>query len=107
MNTTPERFKTRKILFFSILVFRAIEIPWTSTRENLSSGVCEQQRRISACASAQHDQRLCYLGIGKYHIWTCYERNFNLIAISVVGQSGLNLTLSETRKTGLVASGPK
>ena len=33
---------------------------WASTRENLSSGVCEQQRRTSACASGQSDQCLYY-----------------------------------------------
>ena len=31
---------------------------WASTRENLSSGCCEQQRRRPACAYAQSDQRL-------------------------------------------------
>ena len=31
-------------------------------------GVCEQQRRRPACASAQSDQRICYSLIGKYHI---------------------------------------
>ena len=31
-------------------------------------GVCEQQRRRPACASAQSDQRLRYSLIGKYHI---------------------------------------
>ena len=36
--------------------------------KNLSSGVCEQQRRRPACPSAQSDQRLCYSLIGKYHI---------------------------------------
>ena len=30
-------------------------------RENLSSGVCEQQRRRPACAFAQSDKCLCYL----------------------------------------------
>ena len=44
------------------------EVSWASTRENLSSGVCEQQRRRPAFASAQTDQRLCYLLIGKFHI---------------------------------------
>ena len=43
-------------------------IIWASTRENLSSGVCEQQSRRPACASAQSDQRLCYSPLGKYHI---------------------------------------
>ena len=35
---------------------------------NLSSGVCEQHRGRPAWASAQSDQRLCYLRFGKYHI---------------------------------------
>ena len=39
-----------------------------ATRENLSSGVCEQHRRRPACASAHTDQRLCYLPFGKYHM---------------------------------------
>ena len=41
---------------------------WASTRENLSSGVCEQHRRRPACASAQSDQRLCYSLFGKHHM---------------------------------------
>ena len=43
-------------------------------------GICEQQRRKPACASAQSDQRLCYSLIGKYQISTYYERNFNFLA---------------------------
>ena len=43
-------------------------ISWASMRENLSSGVCQQQRRRPACASAQTDQRLCYSLFRKYHI---------------------------------------
>ena len=53
---------------------------WASTRENLSSGVCEQQRRRPACASAQSDQRLCCSVFGKYHFKACYKRNFNFLA---------------------------
>ena len=34
---------------------------WASSRENLPSGICEQQRRRPACASVQSDQRCCYL----------------------------------------------
>ena len=41
---------------------------WASARENLSSGVYEQQRRKPACAYAQSDQRLCYSLNEKYHI---------------------------------------
>ena len=43
-------------------------IIWTSTRRNLSSRVCEQQRRRLACAYAHSVQRLCYSLIGKYSI---------------------------------------
>ena len=39
-----------------------------STRENLSSEVCEQQRRRQVCASAQSDQRICYSLFGKHQI---------------------------------------
>ena len=49
---------------------------WASTRENLYSEVCEQQRRRPACASAQSDQRLCFSHFEKYHIQTCYKQNF-------------------------------
>ena len=59
------------------LIFSII---WASTRENLSSVVCEQQRRRPTCASAQTDQRLCYSLFGKYHISTCYRQIFNLLA---------------------------
>ena len=51
-----------------------------STQENLSSGFCRQQRRRPACPSAQTDQHLCYSLFGKYHIWTCYRWNFNIVA---------------------------
>ena len=50
-----------------------------STWENLSSGVCEQHRRRPAWASAQTDQPLCYSLTGKYHILTCFKRNFNVL----------------------------
>ena len=50
------------------------------TWENLSLVVCKQQRCRPACASAQSDQRLCYSLIWKYHIYTCYERNFHFPA---------------------------
>ena len=53
---------------------------WALTRENLSSGVCEQQRRKSACTSAQSDQHFCNSLIGKYQIKTCYKRNFTILA---------------------------
>ena len=39
-----------------------------TTRENLSSEVCELHSRRPACASEQSDQRLCYSLFRKYHI---------------------------------------
>ena len=39
-----------------------------------------KQRCRPDCASAQSDQRLCYSHIGKNHIWTCFERNFNFLS---------------------------
>ena len=44
---------------FSVISQQSV-IVWASTRENLSSGFCEQHRRRPACASTQSDQRLCY-----------------------------------------------
>ena len=49
------------------------------TQENLSSVVCEQQRRRPACASVQSDQRICLSLIGKYNIITCYKRKFTIL----------------------------
>ena len=53
---------------------------WALTRENLSPGVCEQQRRRSACTSAKSDQPLCYSLIGKFHIKTCNTGSFTILA---------------------------
>ena len=38
---------------------QCIIITWARSCENVSYAICEQQRRRSACASAQSDQRLC------------------------------------------------
>ena len=45
-----------------------LSVIWALTRINLSSGVCELQRRGPACASVQSDQHLCYSLFRKYHI---------------------------------------
>ena len=55
-------------------------IIWASTLENLSSGVCEQHRHRPSCTSTQTDQRLYYSLFEKYHIYTCFEQNFNYLA---------------------------
>ena len=44
-------------------------IIWALKQENLSSGVCQQQRRKPDCASTQSDQHLCYSLNGKYHLF--------------------------------------
>ena len=62
-------------------VRKSVDLIWDSTWKNLVSlEVCKQQRPRPACASAQSDQRLCYLLIVKYHILTCFERNFTILA---------------------------
>ena len=44
--------------------------------------------------------------IEKYHIKTCYELFSSFWLVSVAEQAGLNLTLSETPKTGFLTSRP-
>ena len=59
------RFKNKCKYSAFLCSFYMCTVKWAATRETLSSGVCEQQRRRPACASAQSDQRLCYSLIGK------------------------------------------
>ena len=65
----PGRFDVSLILtlLVRIITISASHI-WASTRENQSSGVCKQQRRRPACASAQSDHRLCFSLYEKYHM---------------------------------------
>ena len=49
--------------------------------------ICEQQRRRSACASAQSDQRLCYSLSGYYNSSSFYIQNFKCLP-SVCGCAG-------------------
>ena len=51
-----------------LLLSHIVTSIWASPEENLSLGVCKQQRRRPACASAQADQRLYYSVFRKYHI---------------------------------------
>ena len=50
------------------------------TWENLSSVVCEKQRRRPACATAQSDQHLCYLLSGGHNSQACSMRNSTFLA---------------------------
>ena len=53
---------------------------WAGPWENVSYVICEQQRRRSACASAQSDQRLCCSLLRYYNISRFYSRNFKPLA---------------------------
>ena len=77
---SADLFEEQQHLFDRHRKYCTYSYNWATTRENLYSGVGEQQRRKPACASAQSDQRICYSLNGKYDIWTCYERNFNFLA---------------------------
>ena len=79
---------------------------WAATRENLSSGGCEQHRRRPACASAQTDQRLCYSLIAST-IWKLATGEISIFyLVSVAEETGLKPALSETPKTGFLATRP-
>ena len=52
----------------------------TTWARNPDFVACEQQRRRPACASAQADQRLCWLFSVKGCSWSNYMRNFSIPA---------------------------
>ena len=67
----------------------------------------EQHRRRPACAYTQSDLRLCYSLFGKYHI--CKLASYEISTfylVSVAEETGLSLAMSETPKTGFVATRP-
>ena len=74
----------------SLVIYNSWAGPW----ENVSYVICEQRRRRSACASAQSDQRLCFLCldsiISRYSI-----AEISRLA-SVAAQAGLCLIWLET-----------
>ena len=53
---------------------------WAGPWENVSYVICEQQRRRSACASVQSNQRLCFSLLRYYSISRFYSRNFKTLA---------------------------
>ena len=64
--------------------------------------ICEQQRRRSACASAQSDQRLCFRCLDSIiSVVSIYEIS-TLYLASVAAHVGLSLTWSKTPKTGFL-----
>ena len=67
-------------------------------------GICEQQRRRSACASAQSDQRLCFRCLDRIISPLAIAEMSSLWLVSVAEQNGLSLIWSETPKTGFVVT---
>ena len=57
-----------------------LKIIWTSKRENLSSGFCEQHRRRPACPSATSDQCLCFSLFGEHSSKACSIQNSIFLA---------------------------
>ena len=53
---------------------------WAKPWENVSHAICEQQRRRSACASAQADLRLCCSLPRQNDTSSLYIRNFKILA---------------------------
>ena len=53
---------------------------WARPWENMSYAICEQQRRRSACASAQSHQRLCCSLLRQNDTSSFYIRNFKILA---------------------------
>ena len=81
-------------------------IKCVATRENLSLRVGEQQRSRSNCTFTQTDQHLfiCFL---ESIISKMAPTKFQYSSLSLAEETGLSLALSETPKTGFVASRPK
>ena len=79
---------------------------WASTQENLSSGVCEEQRRRPACQSAQTDQLLLFLLLESITSRFAMREILIFYLEPVPEQAGLNLILSETQKTGFLPRRP-
>ena len=60
--------------------------------------VCKPQRHRPACTSAQSGQPLCYSLFGKYFIRFPRREKSNFWLVSVAEETGLSLSLSETRR---------
>ena len=86
--------------------FLAARFIWASTWENLSSEVCEQQRRRPACPYPQSDQRLCYSLLESIISKLATSEISNFLLVSVAEETGWSLAFSETPKTGFLAMRP-
>ena len=66
--------------------------------------IFEQQRRRSAFASAQSDQRLCFRGLDSIKPLVSIAEISSLCLTSVAAQAGLSLPWSQTPKTGFLVT---
>ena len=64
--------------------------------------LCEQQRRRSACASAQSDQHLCFRCLDSIIPLVSISEISSLYLASVAAQAGLSLPWSQAPKTGFL-----
>ena len=64
------------------------------------------QRRRPACALAQSDQHLYYSHIGKYHIRTSFEWNFNFLASLWSWEDWFECRFVGNPKTGFLTARP-
>ena len=71
---------------------------------NSAIGVCKQQRRRPACASAQSDQRLSIHKLNSIVSKLAPSEISLFYLVSVAEKAGFGMILSETLKTGFVAS---
>ena len=66
--------------------------------------ICEQQRRRSACTSAQSDQRLCFSCLDSIIPLVSVSEISSLYLASMAAQAGLCLTWSQTPKTAFLVT---
>ena len=64
--------------------------------------ICKQERRRSACASAQPDQRVCFRCLDNIITLVSISEILSCYLASVAAQAGLFLTCSQTLKTGFL-----
>ena len=71
---------SRSYFSLFLVIFVLLKYNWARPWENMSYAICEQQRRRSACASAQSDQRLCCSPPRQNDTSSLYIRNFKILA---------------------------
>ena len=90
---------------FSFIFLSICFILWATSWENLFYAICEQQRRRSACASAQSDQRICCSLPGYCNTTTYYSQNFKTLA-SLSGERGGSVVECRTPEREVRGSRP-